>query len=138
MVKKPTTEKNKTKTKQKYSFKKSELQLKKKYGLRLGMSVRRRTPASYLLKSNTLDLMFTVNRQIARTAKLRSPKRHIRFLKKIMCRRGIRHRYFLPCRGQKTKANGKTKKKMRGKAQNYPLRSSKKKLKKNAKKKSRK
>lgn len=40
MLKKLTSEKNKTKTKQKYSFLKKRASIKKKYGLRLGVSVR--------------------------------------------------------------------------------------------------
>jgi len=54
--------------------------------------------------------------------------RHIRALKNITSLRGYRHRVFLPTRGQTTKTNAKTRKKMR-KGNNFPL--AKKKSKKN-------
>ena len=72
--------------------------------------------------------------QVAQKKAKEIASKKVAFLvKKILCRRGFRHRSFLPTRGQKTKANGQTRKKLRRGKKNYPLIKSK--AKKNAKKK---
>lgn len=55
----------------------------------------------------TLEPLFNVSK------KRRDRNNRIKFLIKIKSYRGSRHRKFLPCRGQRTHTNAKTKKKFR-------------------------
>jgi small subunit ribosomal protein S13 len=52
-----------------------------------------------------LDADYTVEGQLRRQV-----MEHIGRLKAIACYRGVRHRRSLPCRGQRTKTNARTRK----------------------------
>ena len=69
-----------------------------------------------VLKSPVVFILNGQKRQsefkLARINFFQKGKKNIRFLKKINNLRGYRHKVFLPTRGQNTKTNGKTPKKV--------------------------
>lgn len=79
----------------------------------LKWGLNKRLTYRYSLSKTVYDIDKNLESLFNVLKKKRDRNSSIKFLIKIKCYRGSRHRKFLPCRGQRTHTNAKTNKKFR-------------------------